>query len=249
MTRTLLFVLLFVVGSAANLSSQQMRFWFPVDLSTATLAQGQTVRLLSPAPMAFTIEELDSESERVLLAVSFGAAALAAVPSQLPPPPVDDTCIFDCFTASTLVLAADGRRRSIATLRPDDRILDADGVARTVRRVRQGRSPCIVELRVGAETIETTRGHRFWTAQRGVVPAGELVPGDLLRTASGVVKLSAVSLRDRLAAPVRVYDLELADGGSILVGHGAVVAQAKCGRAPVDAGLRERQSAYSIDIQ
>ena len=73
---------------------------------------------------------------------------------------------------------------------------------------------------LGSESIVATGIHRFWKAGQGWVMARDLKAGDRLRTPGGV--LDVKSLKPDKVQPV--FNLQLADGNSFLVGKSGVLA-------------------------
>ncbi|MGW0433332.1 polymorphic toxin-type HINT domain-containing protein [Micromonospora sp. NPDC003197] len=125
------------------------------------------------------------------------------------------------FVAGTLVLLADGSRKPIESVEPGDAVLATDPESgRTEARqvshtIRTDDDKEYVDLSVvdddgGSDTITTTDHHRFWSVTRGDwVEAGQLKPGELLRTSAGThVQLGAV--RHYQANQV-TYDLTVDD--------------------------------------
>jgi hypothetical protein len=78
----------------------------------------------------------------------------------------------------------------------------------------------VLDLRVGGEVITTTPGHPFWSISREAwVGAGELHPGDLLRTKNGsIAKVEAVG--ERRYGKVELYNVEVEELHTYFVGRG-----------------------------
>ena len=74
------------------------------------------------------------------------------------------------------------------------------------------------------ETIDTTTNHPFYVEEKGWVAAGDLVVGDTLVTVDGdEVEVTNVEL-EKLAEPILVYNLDVADFDTYFVGeYGALV--------------------------
>ncbi len=74
------------------------------------------------------------------------------------------------------------------------------------------------------ETIDTTTNHPFYVEEKGWVAAGDLVVGDTLVTVDGdEVEITNVEL-EKLAEPILVYNLDVADFDTYFVGeYGALV--------------------------
>ena len=124
-----------------------------------------------------------------------------------------------CFVAGTKVSTLTGLA-PIESIKPCDRVLAQDPVtgelaykevlATTVRRP----SP-IRKIDIGAETILTTRGHRFWLEGQGWRMAKQFKPGDRLHTIRGPVAIE--NLED--AEDQKAYNLVVADFHSYFVGE------------------------------
>ncbi|MEQ7125699.1 RHS repeat-associated core domain-containing protein [Actinopolymorpha sp. B11F2] len=100
------------------------------------------------------------------------------------------------FVASTTILLADGTRKPIEKVQPGDTVVATDTTSgRTEKRqvthtIRTDDDKGIVDLTVrtkdGRHTITTTEHHPFWsTTNNHWVDAGDLEPGDRLRTSGG----------------------------------------------------------------
>jgi len=142
------------------------------------------------------------------------------------------TSSCNSFSASTLVLLADGSTRRIDQVRVGDRVLASDPTTgKTEVRVvtdtiRGYGTKDLVELgTANGGTLVATAGHPFWSADLNRwVTAGNVSPGALLKTSAGThVQVSAVK---RWTASERVYNLTVdglhtyyvvAGGSSVLV--------------------------------
>jgi hypothetical protein len=131
---------------------------------------------------------------------------------------------FSCFAAGTPVHAIDGPL-PIEGVRVGDRVLTQDtttGLLSFQPVVAVYHNPPSATLRIdlGGEPVIATGIHRFRSADRGWVMARELKPGDRVRTVSGLATVRGV--KDDPGQ--RVYNLEVARGGSFFVGRcGALV--------------------------
>lgn len=153
--------------------------------------------------------------------------------SIVAPPPIITTAIqgplvavprHSCFGAGTLVWTLEGKR-PIEQLRAGDDVLSRDtatGLLSFQPVVTAYHNPPNGTYRIdlGSESIVATGIHRFWKAGVGWVMARDLKAGDRLRTASGVVDVKSVN-PDQVQP---VYNLQLADGTSFLVGANGVLA-------------------------
>ncbi len=134
-----------------------------------------------------------------------------------------------CFTAGTLIATAGGFV-PIDELNESDRVLSLNETTHRIetRRVlgistRTGVE--IVELSVAisgdsVETIQTTAEHPFWVDERGWVRAGDLEPGDRLRSRSHAdVTVIRVHATDRVST---VYNIEVEEFQTYFVGRSEV---------------------------
>ncbi|MEV6489416.1 polymorphic toxin-type HINT domain-containing protein [Actinoplanes sp. NPDC051633] len=108
------------------------------------------------------------------------------------------------FVAGTRVLLADGSAKPISRVRPGDTVFTTDPVSgdterkQVTRTIRTDDDKSFVKLSVkggtGKNTITTTDNHPFWSATRGRwVDAGDLRPGEMLKTSAGTsVQVGAV---------------------------------------------------------
>jgi hypothetical protein len=118
---------------------------------------------------------------------------------------------------------ADGSTRSIEAIRPGEKVRcvseanpEGKAEARTVVEVYHNRPREVLEVRVGDELVRTTANHPFHVRGRGWTPAGDLRPGDELRTHEGTW-LTMTALSD--PGPVEpVYNLQVEDGHTYFVG-------------------------------
>ncbi len=110
----------------------------------------------------------------------------------------------DSFVAGTAVLLADGTRKPIEQTQPGDTVVATDAVTgrtevrQVTRTIRTDDDKHFVNLTThdgkGDHTITTTDHHPFWSATQGRwIDAGNLQPGELLRTSTGTyVQVGAV---------------------------------------------------------
>ncbi|MGW7052950.1 pre-toxin TG domain-containing protein [Streptomyces sp. NPDC054887] len=136
--------------------------------------------------------------------------------------------VFECnsFPAGTPVLMADGSHKPIEDVRAGDLVLATDpGGDGELTRPRPVQSvpftsaytdKTFVRLTVAADqedsrrqdTVTSTDNHRYWLPERASwVPAGELRPGDRLRTPEG--GLVTVTATDRSDERQDTYDLDV----------------------------------------
>jgi len=129
-----------------------------------------------------------------------------------------------CFAAGTPVLTPEGPR-PIETLRPGDIVLTADGPDQSprpgpIRAVHRSDADRTLGLMVGGEAVVATEGHPLWKVGRGWTRAGDLRAGDEVATRRGPVTLDAVEIQ----AGAEVWNLEVDDGATYLVGRSGLIA-------------------------
>ena len=107
---------------------------------------------------------------------------------------------------------------------------------------------CLVILRVGDETIETTTEHPFWVVGSGWIEAKDLRPGHLLLAASGdYLPVDKVSLEYR---PAIVYNFEVADAHDYFVSDNCVlVHNAPCPKWTYETKIRPSKGADGATAQ
>lgn len=130
-----------------------------------------------------------------------------------------------------LNIAANARVLSVDS-GPQDTGADGCPVTGTLSHV----STDLIELRVAGETLRTTSRHRVMSGERGWVPAGELMAGELIQTREGRVPVeSLVTLGD---AVTPVFNLEVWESHRYYVGDGGVLAHNAYGAARGGAATR-----------
>jgi hypothetical protein len=145
-------------------------------------------------------------------------------PLPQPKPVFTSWVHLSCFAAGTPVHGIDGPL-PIEKVRVGDRLLTQDtgtGLLSYQPVVAVYHNPPSATLRIdlGGDRIIATGIHRFWSADRGWIMARELKPGDRIRTVGGLSTVRVV--KDDVGQ--RVYNLEVARGGSFFVGRcGALV--------------------------
>lgn len=142
---------------------------------------------------------------------------------------VANICIDDCFPGTTRVWTPEGAR-PIASLRRGDRVLDAEGRQRRVRRVLRSRASRLIELRFGSTIVRASLQHRIFTQNRGAVAAHALRAGDVLQTGRGAQRLDSSRLKV-LRQPITLYNLRLATGSSFRVGADFLAVESATSRA------------------
>ncbi|MBS2020149.1 MAG: Hint domain-containing protein [Deltaproteobacteria bacterium] len=152
----------------------------------------------------------------------------------------------NCFVAGTLV-AVPGGHRPIESLAPGDTVLaldtssdDASAASPAARRVvatkrTEHRAVVAIELvaPTAREIVHTTTEHPFFVEGRGWTTASMLSPDDPLVSPHGTVRVGAVA---ELASDATVYNLEVEDLHTYLVGASETLVHNDCGdpRAEVD---------------
>ncbi|MFD0745998.1 polymorphic toxin-type HINT domain-containing protein [Phytohabitans flavus] len=148
----------------------------------------------------------EAAARRAAAAAAARAKALAAKAKALTKKKPD--CETNSFVAGTRVLLAGGATKAIEDVEPGDTVIATDPeTGRTEARqvthtIRTDSDKEYVDVTVegddGKHTITTTDHHKFWSVTRGRwVSAGDLRPGELLRTSAGTyVQISAVRTFD-----------------------------------------------------
>ena len=81
----------------------------------------------------------------------------------------------------------------------------------------------ILHLHTTAGDIDTTTNHPFFVIDRGWVAAGDLVEGDEVYLIDGSTAFVTGAELEKLAEPIKVYNLEVADFNTYFVGDNAVL--------------------------
>ena len=131
-----------------------------------------------------------------------------------------------CFAAGTLVVMADGTRKAIECIEPGEQVLavpDSDPTAKPracrVEAVYHNAPALLLSLKVAGQMIRTTANHPFHVKAKGWVEAGNLVPGDRLRTDGGEwVTVERVEGSGRVEA---VFNLQVTECHTYFVAGGA----------------------------
>jgi hypothetical protein len=151
------------------------------------------------------------------------------------------------FAAGTSVWTISGPSE-IESLRTGDRALtqDTDTGAlayKPVLAIHYTVDQPIKKIALGNVSIATTHLERFWLAGKGWVMAGDLKPGDLVRTMSGLRQVTKIED----AQPLAVYHIQVGEGLGILVGQfGTVAHDEQVGRpvaSPFDSAAIEASQA------
>jgi hypothetical protein len=114
----------------------------------------------------------------------------------------------------------------VESLRTGDQVLTQDPDSgdlsyRPVLAIRHGMRQPIKTLAIGdSAAIEATAMERFWVAGKGWVLLGDLKPGDVTRSVSGLRRVTAVE--DAGVSPV--YHVRVGEGRGIIVGQFGVLA-------------------------
>ncbi|RLP05885.1 polymorphic toxin-type HINT domain-containing protein [Propionibacterium australiense] len=111
---------------------------------------------------------------------------------------VTETSAYGCFPAGTAVFMADGTSKPIEQVTEGDQVASVDPdtgqrTAATVTGTFTHQSVATLRLATDSGEVITTAAHPFYVEGKGFTPAGELVPGDVLRDQAGQpVELLAV---------------------------------------------------------
>jgi hypothetical protein len=128
-------------------------------------------------------------------------------------------CVTACFPAGTPV-AVEGGYKNIEELQVGELVWawheqTGDLALKPVLQTMQRESDALVELQVGADTVQATPEHPFW-ANGAWTDAGDLVKGDeLLRSDGLTMPVGQVTYRTEQATTV--YNVEVADWHTYLV--------------------------------
>ncbi|WP_420455281.1 LAGLIDADG family homing endonuclease [Rubrivirga sp.] len=99
-----------------------------------------------------------------------------------------------CVTGDTLVATDDGLRRIDSMLGETPRVVGLDGkLHRTTRVIETGTKPVYRFRTKSGYEIKLTADHRVWTENRGDVPAGELMKGDVVKLMPGRFGVEALA--------------------------------------------------------
>lgn len=132
-----------------------------------------------------------------------------------------------CFTGDTLVAAEDGQKR-IDEIKVGDKvwaydIYTGESELKEVLTVYVHEQTEILHLHTTVGDIDTTTNHPFYVIGRGWVAAGDLVDGDEIYLLDGTKAYVTDSELEKLAEPIKVYNLEVADFNTYFVGNEAVL--------------------------
>ena len=136
-----------------------------------------------------------------------------------------------CFAAGTLVQTEDGLR-PIEEVKAGERVWAWDErtgevALRVVERAFVRQAEALVEVEAGGGRVQTTAEHPFWVEGLGWVNAGQLQPGDAIKTLSG--ECQTVTGVARQAGRVTVYNFEVEGFHTYFVsGSGLLVHNARC---------------------
>ncbi|HET9505994.1 MAG TPA: polymorphic toxin-type HINT domain-containing protein [Hymenobacter sp.] len=128
-------------------------------------------------------------------------------------------CVTACFPAGTPV-AVEGGYKNIEELRTGDLVWawheeTGDLALKPVLQTMRRESDALVELQVGADTVQATPEHPFW-ANGAWTDAGDLVRGDELLRSDGLT-MPVGAVRHRSEQTTTVYNVEVADWHTYLV--------------------------------
>ena len=137
-----------------------------------------------------------------------------------------------CFTGDTLVAAEDGQKR-IDEIKVGDKvwayeIYTGESELKEVLTVYVHEQTEILHLHTTVGDIDTTTNHPLYVIGRGWVAAGDLVEGDEVYLLDGTTAYVTDSELERLAEPMKVYNLEVEDIHTYFVGAKAVLVHNDC---------------------
>jgi hypothetical protein len=165
----------------------------------------------------------EAASKKVAQQMAKVAAAKAALKAgQLTIGSVTMCLVRACFVAGTPVAVAEGYR-AIEDLREGDQVWAIDEqtghlALKPIIVTVQNHVSGLVHIRVGSERLSTTEEHPFMT-HVGWKRAGELQAGDKVYRSDGQWgEVDQVEIVQHLAVPVSVYNIEVADWHTYLVG-------------------------------
>lgn len=153
------------------------------------------------------------------------------------------------FAAGTLVLLADGSTKPIEKLQPGDTVTATDPVTgvtepqQVTATVEGTGDKDLIDLTlVGAgsggggppSVITATAGHKFYSPDRGWIPASELGTGDILRDESGA-EVSVALVGEPTTSNTTVYNLTVSGAHTyyVVAGDEQVLVH-NCGNRPHD---------------
>ncbi|MEU6220060.1 ricin-type beta-trefoil lectin domain protein [Streptomyces sp. NPDC047022] len=126
-----------------------------------------------------------------------------------------DACLVNSFPAGTQVLLAGGTHKAIDQVRTGDRLLTTDPatgrsqVAPVSATFAHSTRKLVTVTLAGGTTLTTTPSHRVWAGDRGWTLAGDLHPGDRMRTSDGAER-AVTALHSADGFGRTVYDLTVA---------------------------------------
>ncbi|HET9505135.1 MAG TPA: polymorphic toxin-type HINT domain-containing protein [Hymenobacter sp.] len=128
-------------------------------------------------------------------------------------------CVTACFPAGTPV-AVEGGYKNIEELQVGDLVWawheeTGDLALKPVRQTMVRETDALVELQVGADTVQATPEHPFW-ANGAWTDAGDLVKGDELLRSDGLT-MPVGQVTHRTEQATTVYNVEVADWHTYLV--------------------------------
>jgi hypothetical protein len=124
-----------------------------------------------------------------------------------------------CFPAGTPV-AVEGGYKNIEELQVGELVWawheqTGDLALKPVLQTMQRESDALVELEVGADTVQATPEHPFW-ANGAWTHAGDLVKGDALLRSDGL-RMPVGQVRHHTEQATTVYNVEVVDWHTYLV--------------------------------
>ncbi len=153
------------------------------------------------------------------------------------------------FTPNTPVVTAAGLV-PIVDIRVGDSVLAYhEGLGETafypVEALLAHEDPVIVELTIDGELIKTTPEHPFFVEGMGWLPAGELLPGDSVRSARGTGAVEAI---ESVAQPQLMYNLTVSEAHTFFVGDGQWLVHNACNVIRYGGGAASELGGQSASI-
>ena len=127
----------------------------------------------------------------------------------------------NCFTGDTLVATENGQIR-IEEIEVGDKvwaydIFTGETALKEVTKVYVHEVDEILHLHTTCGDIDTTTNHPFYVIDKGWVAAGDLNDGDEVYLIDGSTAFITFAELERLAEPIKVYNLEVADFNTYFV--------------------------------
>ncbi|MBW9210506.1 HINT domain-containing protein [Mumia sp. zg.B21] len=145
------------------------------------------------------------------------------------------------FAGKTLVLMADGSRKSIEDIKVDDRVMASDPqtdeqAARRVEAVHVHHDT-VTDIEVDGEVVTTTEDHPFWSVDDQTFErADELAAGERVLGADGQPRTVTDAINTTTARPALAYNLSIQGIHTYHVGTGDILVHNTCSIAGAAGG-------------